>query len=88
MVCVCRVRVVFDEEEWRVGFVQVKGEDGDEDAWFNGAGGEEDAAGAVWVALLLLGLSFAVCFVCGCVCYDWCRSRNRRAEYQPIASAA
>ena len=81
--------MVFDEEEWRVGFVQVKGQDGEEE-WLDGEDGDEEEQGlsVVWVALILLGLLLAVCLVCVCVCYDWCRSRSRRSDYQPIASAA
>ena len=86
-----KVRVVFDEEEWRVGFVHTKGEEDDggvgEEEWL-GREGEEMGMGGVWVALLLLGLMCAICCVCGCVCYDWCLKRRNRADYEPIAAAA
>ena len=86
-----KVRVVFDQEEWRVGFVQVKGEEGGEGGegqWMDGEGELGEGTGGLWVALVMLGLMLTVCLVCGCVCYDWCVRRKRRGEYQPISASA
>ena len=85
-----RVRVVFDEEQWRVGFVQRKGKDGeDEEQWVREQEEDRDEdVGGAWVALIMFALVVAVCVLCCCVCYDWCVRKMRRGGYEAIASAA
>ena len=82
-----RVRVVFDEEQWRVGFVKRLGEgSGEEEQWRGGGlGGGVDAVDVSLMALLLVMLlTCCVCLLCCCVLVDWCWRHRRSSEYQPI----
>ena len=81
-----RVRVVFDEEQWRVGFVKRAGDSEDQQEWRGGSfGGGVDVVGvSVWALLLVLLLMGCVCLLCCCVMVDWCWRHRRTSEYQPI----
>ena len=83
-----RVRVVFDEEQWRVGFVKRprEGAGGEEEQWRGGGmGAGMDIVGvSIWALLLVMLLLCCVSLLCCCVMVDWCWRRRRSAEYQPI----
>ena len=90
-------RVVFDEEEWRVGFVRQTGERDEEGGEGGGDGssdwlGVQPRDGVIRVSLigLLVFASVLLCvsLLCCFVCWEWCGRRRQQAEYQPIASAA
>ena len=86
-----RVRVVFDEEEWRVGLVKRRGDDsGGGEQWRGGGGGPLGGGGidvvnlSLWTLLLVLLLMCCVSLLCCCVLVDWCWRHRRSAGYQPI----
>ena len=81
-----RVRVVFDEEQWRVGFVKRAGDDSGMEQWRGGSmgGGFDIVSVCVWALFLMLSLIACVCLLCCCVVVDWCWRHRRSAEYQPI----